>query len=40
MFDVKKEQERDKSHRAIWSITDDLRGDSCLNDMVCFSALR
>ena len=26
MIDVKKEQERDELHRAIWSIADDLRG--------------
>lgn len=26
MVDAKKEQERDELHRAIWSITDDLRG--------------
>ena len=26
MFDLKKEQERDELHRAIWSIADDLRG--------------
>lgn len=26
MFDVKKEEERDELHRAIWSIADDLRG--------------
>ena len=26
MADVKKEQERDELHRAIWAIADDLRG--------------
>jgi type I restriction enzyme M protein len=26
MADIKKEQERDELHRAIWSIADDLRG--------------
>lgn len=26
MFDIKKEQERDELHRAIWAIADELRG--------------
>ena len=26
MLDIKKEQERDELHKAIWSIADDLRG--------------
>ena len=26
MADIRKEQERDELHRAIWSIADDLRG--------------
>ena len=26
MADIKKEQEREELHRAIWSIADDLRG--------------
>ena len=30
MADIKKEQERDELHRAIWAIADDLRGS-----MVC-----
>ena len=26
MADIKKEQEREELHRAIWAISDDLRG--------------
>lgn len=35
MFDVKKEQERDELHRAIWSIADDLRGSYRCHKRMC-----